>query len=35
MGICSKASSLQVSREIEINSGGRGNMAPRQAGATT
>ena len=35
MGICSKASSLQVSKEIGIHSGGRGNMAPRQAGATT
>ena len=32
MGICPEASSLQVSREIGINSGGRGNMEPRQAG---
>lgn len=29
MGICPKASSLQVSREIGINSGAKGNMAPQ------
>lgn len=29
MGICPKASSLQMSREIGINSGAKGNMAPQ------